>query len=179
MIRGKYSAIRSAEADDAAVLKTFYDPSRPRSCLLDMRRELLLPSLDELREVLGQKEQGKPIFYAVENLTGEVRGFCSMRGQSLESTYGEFVVVLDDADLDTPLAVEVFQFLANQAFVRMRFNKILTHCLDSEQEYRAYLLRHGFKSDGVQRDVTFMLGRWHNLEAFSLFAADAVIEDLE
>jgi len=178
MIRGQYSGIRWAEVDDAGALKRFYDPDNPRSCLLDVRRELLVPTLDELREALGKKEQGRGAFHVIEDTEGAVRGFCSMRGANAESTYGEFVVVLDDADFEAPLATEVFEFLIDQAFTKLRFNKVLTHCLDREEAYRSYIMRHGFKSDGVQRDVSFMLGRWHNLEAFSLFACDVDIKEV-
>jgi len=173
MITGANAVIRTAEPDDGAFLKAFYDPALPRSCLLDQRRELIVPTLDEVREVLAQKEQGRSVFYAVEDLEGQVRGFCSLRGLNQEAGYSEFIVILvDDADFGRPLATEVFEFLTRRAFYDVRLNKVMTHALGCEAAYRAYLLRHGFKSDGVQREAVFTLGRWHDLEAFTLFRSD-------
>ena len=180
MITGANAVIRTAEPDDGAFLKAFYDPEVPRSCLLDQRRELIVPTLDEIREVLARKEQGRSVFYAVEDLEGHVRGFCSLRGLNQEAGYSEFIVILvDDADFARPLATEIFEFLTRRAFYDMRLNKVMTHALGCEAAYRAYLLQHGFKSDGVQREAVFACGRWHDLEAFTLFGRDVASLALE
>ncbi len=173
MIRGAHSVIRSADPDDAAALKAVYDSQALRSSLLDQRRELNQPTRDELREVMSQKEMGKAVFYTVENATGEICGFCLLRGANPEAQFSEFVVIfLDDASFSTPIAAEVFDFLARLAFHRMHNHKVVTHCLDSETEYRKFLVAHGFKSAGVQRDVVYSQGRWFNLEALTLLRSD-------
>jgi RimJ/RimL family protein N-acetyltransferase len=170
MIVGEHTIIRWAEPDDAPALRSFYDPAVPRCCLLDQRREPIFPTTDELREVLAQKEMGRPVLFATEDKTGVVRGFCSVRSVNLEASYGETILLLrEDADYATPLASEAIDFVARQAFVHQRLNKLLAHALDCEQALRDCLLCHGFKSDGVQREVLFMLGRWHNVETFTLF----------
>ncbi|NIA13391.1 MAG: GNAT family N-acetyltransferase [Nitrospiraceae bacterium] len=171
MITGECAVIRTAEMDDATALKAAYDVPLPRSCLLDQRRELLTPTVDELRQTLGRQEVGQSLLYTIEDREGRVRGFCSLRGVNQEVSYTEFVMVLiDEEDYDTPLADEVFEFLSRRAFVEMGLNKIAAHALDEEATVRAYLLRHGFTSDGVQREVIYAGGRWHDLEALSLFA---------
>jgi RimJ/RimL family protein N-acetyltransferase len=165
--------IRSADPDDAAALKAVYDSQALRSSLLDQRRELNQPTRDELREVMSQKEMGKAVFYTVEDRSGEIRGFCLLRGSNSEARFSEFVVIfLDDSAFSSPLADEVFDFLARLAFQRMGNLKVVTHCLDTELEYRKFLTSHGFKSAGVQRDVVYSQGRWFNLEALTLFGSD-------
>jgi len=172
MIRGKHSIIRSADGDDAPTLVGVYRPETPRSCLLDQRREPILPTLDEMREMLAQKDMGRSLFNAVEDLDGRLRGFCSLRGLNAEASYSEFILVfLNDDDFDTPMASDAFDFLAQQAFQVIHVNKVMSHALNCESAYRRFLLRHGFVSDGVQRDVLFTGGRWHSLEAFTLFGA--------
>jgi hypothetical protein len=96
-----------------------------------------------------------------------------LRGSNPEGQFSEFVVIfLDEATFSTPIADEVFDFLARLAFQRMRNHKVVTHCLDAEVEYRKFLMGHGFASAGVQRDVVYSQGRWFNLEALTLRAAD-------
>jgi RimJ/RimL family protein N-acetyltransferase len=170
MIVGEHTVIRGAEPDDAAALRSFYNPAVPRCCLLDQRREPLFPNTDELREVLAQKEMGRPVLFATEDKTGVIRGFCSVRSVNLEASYGETILLLhEDADYATPLASEAMDFVTRQAFVQYRLNKLLAHALDSEQGLRDCLLRYGFQSAGMQREVLFTLGRWSNVETFTLF----------
>jgi RimJ/RimL family protein N-acetyltransferase len=175
MIRGRCSVIRTAEQDDAAALHAAYTKNGPLACLLDQRREILFPNLDEVRETLGRRKELEQVpVYAVEDLDGIVRGFCSLRGVGREVSYSEFIIMLiDAAKLETPLAGEAFEFLAGRAFRQMGLNKIVSHALDDERILREYLVRCGFRSDGIQREVVYTEGRYHNLEAFTLFAADA------
>ncbi|MCX5769088.1 MAG: GNAT family N-acetyltransferase [Candidatus Hydrogenedentes bacterium] len=173
MIKGAHSVIRTADPDDAEALKSVYDSQTPRSSLLDQRRELIAPTRDELREVMSQKEMGKAVFYTVEDVGGEICGFCCLRGSNPEAQFSEFVVIfLEESTFSTPMADEVFDFLSRLAFERMRNQKVVTHCLDSEAEYRKFLISHGFRSAGVQRDVLYSQGRWFNLEALTLRARD-------
>ncbi|MCX5759235.1 MAG: GNAT family protein [Candidatus Hydrogenedentes bacterium] len=170
MIVSQHTVIRSAEPDDASDLLRIYDLERPRCCLLDGRREFIIPTRDELREVMAQKEMGRNLLYAVEDKQGGVRRFCSLRGVNLEASFMETVLMFhDDADLDTPLADEAFAFLTQHAFVRLKLNKLLAYTLDTEEALRRFLLAHGFQSHGVQREIVFWRGGWHNIEAFSLF----------
>ena len=171
MITGEHVVIRTAEMDDAVGLKAAYDVPLPRSCLLDQRRELLTPTVDELRQTLGRQETGQSLLYTMEDREGRIRGFCSLRGVNQEVSYTELVVVfIDEADYGSALADEAFEFLSWRAFVEMGLNKIAAHALDDEAAVRAFLLRHGFTSDGVQRQVIYAGGQWHDLEALSLFA---------
>ena len=172
MITGQYAVIRTAEPEDAGVLHEFYDPARPRASLLDQRRELIVPTLEELREVMSQKEVTRGIFHAVEDPEGVLRGFCSLRSFNPELACGEVVMMLlDDAAFASALAAETLDFLLGQAFTRLKLHKVLANCLDSETALRGFLAGHGFMSDGVQRDVVFTLGGWHDLETLSLFRA--------
>ncbi len=173
MITGAHSIIRTAEADDAAFLRRLYDPDRPRAALLDRRREPLTPTLDELREVLGGRTKGRQApseFLAVEDTTGSVVGFCTMRTSKQERNYAQFVLMLFEEDAyDSPLAEETLAFLKFRAFQELKLNKATAHCLDCESGFRNLLVRNGFESDGVQREVLFTRGRWHNVESMTLF----------
>jgi len=170
MITAQHCFIRTADPDDALALERFYAPEKPRAAFLDRKRELLVPTFDELRELLSAKEAKAGVFYTVEDRAGTIRGFCSLRGAHPEVSHAEFVVVFaDDADYDAPFADDVFEFLTDRAFVQLKLNKVLAQCLDSEAAFRAFLAARGFQSDGVQRDVLFAGGRWRRLESLSLF----------
>lgn len=170
MITGEFSVIRMAEADDAYELKRLYD-SRPRSALLDRRREVPSATADELRESLARHDRFGGVLYAVEDKEGVVRGFCTLRGIQVEMSYAEISLTLfDDEDYDTPLAEEVFTHLHRMAFDNKRLNKVISHCLDTEPGYRRLLERRGFKSNGVQREILWARGRWHSMESMTLFA---------
>lgn len=173
MITREHATIRTADPDDAPAMHALYAAGTHRSALLDGRREPIQPNVDELREALATKEAMKGNFYAVEDRTGLVRGFCLLRGASKDAAYGEFgLMLLDEADYAAPLATEAFEFAFSRGFERLRLRKLLAHCLDTEHVFREYLLRHGFISNGVQREVFFGAGRWHNLETFSLYAPE-------
>ena len=172
MITSGNSVIRTTEHDDAIALGRLYRPVRPRAALLDRRRELLVPTSDELRELLGHKEAQHGALYAIEDRCGALRGFCSLRGIQPEIAYADFVVLfLEDADYGAPIGEDVFGFLTDRAFVRLKLNKVVAQCLHVETAYRDFLIRHGFESEGVQRDVLFAQGRWHNQETLCLFRA--------
>lgn len=170
MIRGDYAVIRVAEPDDAHELIRVYDPARPRSSLLDRRREIITPTADELRELLAQKDKLGGRLYTVEDVDGFVRGSCALRTAEPEMAYAEIALVLfNDEDYRTSLAHEVFDFLLDKAFTERKLNKVIAQCLKTEAAYRDFLVERGFDSDGVQRDVLFTLGRWHDMETLSLF----------
>lgn len=173
MITGEHSFVRTADPDDAAAMQAFYAQGRARSALLDGRREPIFPNEDELRAALASPDAMKGNFFAVEDRTGVVQGFCVLRGANKEAAYGEFgLMLLDDALYETPLAREVFNFAYKRGFELLRLRKLVAHCLDHETAFRAYLFACGFECNGVQRDVFFGGGRWHNLETFSLFAPE-------
>lgn len=172
MITGTYTVIRSAEPDDAAAMWRLYDPRRPRSFLLGPTREVMIPTLDEMREMLGRRDVIQGSFFTIEDLAGEIRGCCVLRGAKMESEFAEIVVALDDdTAYDTPLADEVIAYIQKLGFVDKKLNKLVAHCLSNETHYRAYLLRHGFSSDGVQREMVYTQGRYFDLESLSLFSA--------
>ena len=170
MITGEHAVIRTAVQDDAVALKRLYDPTHPRSAFLDRKRELLVPTIDELRQLLTRAEAKTGVFYTVEDRGGTIRGFAVLRGSTPEISSAELVVMLlDDADYATGLADEVCGFLLHRAFVQMGLNKMMAQCLDWERAYRDFLGARGFESDGVQRDVLFAQGRWYDLESLTLF----------
>ena len=172
MITGEHAVIRSAEPDDAPALWQLYDPSRPRSFLLGPQREIMIPTVDELREMLGRRDLVQGTFFAVEDKQGLVCGCCVLRGAKFESEYAEMVVAFGkDDEYVTPLAEEVFQFLLHMAFIEKKLNKLQAHCLCTETAYRDFLTARGFESDGVQRDMVYTRGRYFDLESFTVFRA--------
>ena len=170
MISGIHTVIRSAEPDDAEAMWRLYDPKRPRSFLLGPTREVMIPTQDEMREMLGRRDVVQGSFFTIEDHAGVVRGCCVLRGAKMESEFAEIVVALDDdAAYETPLADEVIAYLEKVGFVDKKLNKLVAHCLSNETNYRAYLVRHGFVSDGVQRQMVFTKGQYFDLESLSLF----------
>lgn len=173
MITGEYTVIRLAEADDALELKRLYDPSCPRSALLDRRREITYPTVHELREGLARKDKPSGALYAVEDKTGQIRGFCALRGAAPELAYGEVILPLfAQEDYESPLAAEVMDYLCRLAFADKRLNKIISHCLDHEGAYRELLIQKGFGSNGIQRDVVWAAGRYHHVETLTRFSGN-------
>jgi RimJ/RimL family protein N-acetyltransferase len=168
MIASEHTLIRTADPDDADFLLEVYRAERPRAALLDSRREPVLPNRDELAEMLGSKEAGRNQFFAVEDSVGHVRGFCGLRGVSIEAVFCEVMVLLiDTADHAGPVGRETVQFLLDRAFGRMHLDKVLGTCLDSEPELRALLADSGFASGGVQRQVLYSGGVWHDIETMT------------
>jgi len=141
---------------------------RPKAALLDGRREPVLPSRDELAEMLASKDAGRNQFFAIEDTDGHVRGFCGLRGVSIEAVFCEIMVLLiDPADHAGPIGRETVQFLLDRAFGRMHLDKVLGTCLDTEPELRALLAGSGFVSGGVQRQVLYSGGTWHDIETMA------------
>jgi RimJ/RimL family protein N-acetyltransferase len=170
MIIGEYTVIRSAEPDDAFALWRLYDPSRPRSFLLGPAREVLIPTIDELREMLTRRDLVQGTFFVVEDKTGEVCGCCVLRGAKLESEFAEMVIAFrEDCEYEGPMAEEIFQFILRMAFVDKKLNKIQAHCLSCEHAYRQFLTARGYTSDGIQRDMVYTKGKYFDLESLTLF----------
>jgi len=173
MINTGHGYIRTTDPDDAPAFARLYDPlGPPRAAALDLRREPILPSVDEVREMLARQETRQGAVYTVENREGEVRGFCSVRGVNAEAAFGEMAVMFaDPADYAAPLAEEAAHFLFERAYARQRLAKLIGHALDGECELREFFARLGFEHCGVQREVLHARGRWHDLETFSHFKA--------
>ena len=168
MIASEHTLIRTADADDADFLLEVYRTGHPKAALLDPRREPVLPNRDELAEMLGSKDAGRNQFFAVEDSAGCVRGFCGLRGVSIEAVFCEIMVLLiDGADHGGPIGRETVQFLLDRAFGRLHLDKVLGACLDSEPELRALLADSGFTSGGVQREVLYSGGEWHDIETMT------------
>jgi len=171
MIMGENTIIRTAEPDDARDMLRLYDPDRPRCALLNRHREPFWPTPDEVRELLAPRDNVPAIFFVIEDLEGIVRGYCALRMPAgLENFYGESLVLMhDDADYESPLATETMAWLRKRAFGDLRHRKLITHALDSETLYRAWLIAQGYESDGVQREVVYTQGRWQDCETLTLY----------
>jgi RimJ/RimL family protein N-acetyltransferase len=171
MITGEHIAIRMSDPDDADALYTLYTARQPRAALLDKRREPLMPARDELRETLARRENTRGLFYTLEDCEGRIRGFASLGGMLQETGTGELRLLLHEtADHAAPLADEAVGLLLRRAFVRMRLSRLTAHCLEGEHALAGLLRRHGFLSEGVQRDVLYAGGRWHNMESLARLA---------
>lgn len=170
MITGRHTVIRGADADDAAALHPLFAPGRPRSALLDQRREPVLPNRMELGEILAKADPSSQ-FHTVEDPEGRVLGLCALRGLGREQGFAEAtVMLLEEAALAGPAGDEIAAFLCGRAFGRYRLDKLVAHCLDSEAALRDFWTRQGFECGGTQREVLWSQGRWHNLQVFTRFA---------
>jgi RimJ/RimL family protein N-acetyltransferase len=174
VIRGEHCVIRTADVDDAQVLKRLYDAEQPHAGLLDRKREVVSPTEDELREVLGRPER-LTYLHVVEDLEGWPRGVTTLRLAPHELHYAEATVIFaEEKDYAAPMADEALDFLQGLAFKRLKFNKIMVYSLNSEQGLKALLTRNGYRSNGVQREMVYTLGRWCDIETFSLFQGDYI-----
>ncbi|HOJ32772.1 MAG TPA: GNAT family protein [Candidatus Hydrogenedentes bacterium] len=173
MIVGEHAVVRIADPDDAVFLARLFDPDMPRAFSLNIRRELQYLTIDDLREALSHKDFRAGLFYTIEDLTGLIRGFFSIKTPLPEVNYSEFLFGLASSeDYDSPLAKNAMEILERLAFVQKRLNKLVAQCLENETDFRSLLEARGFTSDGIQRDVLFTGGRYLNLETFTLFRSD-------
>jgi len=169
MITCEHSVIRTADPDDAYELHRLHKTGEPRAFLADRRRELVIPTLDELTQVLTQRDRSTGSFFVVEDREGCIRGFCTVRGVNPEARFGEMALAFSrDDDYASPLASEAFHFLCTLGFTRMGLAKLIGHCLKTETALRAFFVAHGFVSDGVQREVLYTGGRYLDMETLTL-----------
>ena len=172
MIIGVSAAIRTADLDDAAVIVEIVNPQIPRSIFFDVRREVQMPTFNDICEMLRSKEIKRNPMYIIENDAGEVRGLFLLKGSSQSTFYSELVCAfLESDDYETPMADEVMAMIKRMAFVDHSWHKLLAQCLDVEKDLSGLLVRSGFVLDGFQREAVFSRGRYNNLETYSLFRA--------
>jgi len=171
MITCTHGVIRTAEPDDAWDLVRLYDPRHPRAACLGRNREIIAPGVDEMRESIRPGEGRPQIFYAVEDTEGVIQGYAGIRtGMGEDAHHGELIFYMhDDAGLDTPLAMEAWEWLLGRAFRDMLWRKAVAHVLETEQTQRAWLIARGFESCGVQREVLYTQGRWLDTETLVLY----------
>lgn len=161
--------IRMAEPDDARTLWWLYFDGNPRAGLLDNRREPLIPTVDELRELLGRHEAAMGNLFAIENNVGEVAGFCNLRGMTQDTGFGDLAVMFhSDNTFQTTLADSVMHFVFERSFEKSQRKRIYASILSCESCLRDFLIRHGFESNGVQREVIYARGTWLDIESLSL-----------
>ena len=169
MILGTHSRLRFSEPEDARFYRDLYVEGGPKAALLDVRREFGLPTLQEIRDLLKKSEAARAYLFTVEDVEGNLRGWCGLRGLNVEGAYCELFLVFNaQEDYTTPLARETLAVLLYRAFKQLGLRKVLATCLDSEPLLRACLLDHGFRSCGVQREAVFGGGAWHDLDTLSL-----------
>jgi RimJ/RimL family protein N-acetyltransferase len=168
VISSPHGFIRATEEDDSPFFFQLYDAAAPRFALLDQRREPLLPTMLEIRETLGSKEAGRSQSFTMEHPNGDVAGFMVLRGLNQESGYCELTpLLLNDADHDAPLTAWALGFILDRAFNIMRLRKLSAHTLCREAALRAFLDRHAFACDGVQREMVFSQGQWFDVISHS------------
>jgi RimJ/RimL family protein N-acetyltransferase len=171
MIVGEHILIRTADPDDADGLAAIGDAASPRSFFLDARREINAPTVDEMAETLRSKQARTGMFYAIEDKSGTIRGFSSLKMALHGSFFAEMLLAfLDEQDFAAPVGRETLESLLRMAFVDRKLTKIVAQILDCEDDYRGLLEDRGFTCDGRQREVSFARGRYHDLLAYSLFA---------
>ena len=78
-------------------------------------------------------------------------------------------MLIEEADYQLPFATEIATFLDAQAFERYNLNKVVSHALETETEYRDWLTRHHFGDDGTQREMLYVQGRWTGITAYSRY----------
>ena len=158
--------IRTTDPDDATTLVQLYAWSDVRCALLDQKREPMMPTVDELREILASPEAAKGAFHTLEDGTGQIRGFCCLRGLSQDTSFCEVSILpLSEANLELPCIDAGMKFILKRAFAHHGLQKVMTHVLDKETRVRAFYLEHGFSSAGTQREALYANGKYHDIEA--------------
>lgn len=170
MIKKNHAIVRSADRFDASRLLGFYLHKPAFACLLDTKREPLMPNLSELEELLQHKDTAQS-FYAVENKEGDVRGFLVLKGINPEVLFGEIMLLFEEEVYDNEEALidEALEFVETRAFQQLHLRKLMTTCLDDETHLRQFLLSHSYQCEGCMREVLFTCGKWHNLETWAKF----------
>ncbi len=169
MIVGTHTKIRFSEPGDAGFYRDLYLQNGPRAALLDARREFGLPTRQEIRELLKKSESARAFLFTVEDTEGRLRGWCGLRALNVEAAYCElFLVLASEEDYSGPLADETMGVLLHRGFRQLGLNKILATALDSEGPLNACLVRHGFRSCGVQREVLYSGGAWQGMDTLVL-----------
>lgn len=173
MVIGEHAVIRGAEPDDASALCAIYNAGQMRACLLNQQREFIAPTVDEISIMLAGGPDGRPNdLNTIEDRQGAIRGFCALRAAPNEPLFGQLVVMAcEESDYHEPVCDEAAHYLIEEAFLRRRLHKVLAQSLEHESAFAQFLVRHGFQSDGVQRQVVYSGGRWLDLESFTLFAS--------
>ena len=180
MITVEHGYIRFSEADDVPFLRQLYLEKPRRAALLDTRREPIMPSAQELREMLARKDAVQGLMYTVEDNTGMLKGWCGLRGINYEARYAELVLLFASGEsYGDALADETLDYLLGRAFRHFMLHKVLVLCLNTEPELRAYLKRKGFIHAGAQRQALFSGGVWNDLNMFTLSAPDDAPQNAE
>ena len=173
MITIEHGYIRFSEADDAPFVRHLYLDKPKRAALLDTRREPVMPTVQEVRELLARKDAAHGLMYTVEDNTGALKGWCSLRGVNYEASYGELMFLFaSEKDYDGALADETLEYLLGRAFRQFKLYKALVLCLDVEQALAGFLEGKGFSRAGAQRQALFSGGAWHDLYIYTLRASD-------
>ena len=172
MITGQHCVIRTADADDARALSALYNGDVPKAAYLNRRREILLPTVDDLRESLAQQNRpNASSMYLVEDLEGQLRGLCALNTGGTETAHGEiFCLFAREEDYAGPVGREALAFLCRQGLREKHLNKLVAQRLETETTYRQALTDMGFESNGVQREVLHTQGRYLDLETLTLYA---------
>ncbi|HOH28276.1 MAG TPA: GNAT family protein [Candidatus Hydrogenedentes bacterium] len=169
MIIGTHNVLRFSEPEDAHFYRALYLQGGPKAALLDARREFGAPTLQEIRELLIKSESARAFLFTVEDPEGRLRGWCGLRALNIEASFCEmFMVFAAPEEYAGPMADETMEALLDRAFNRLGLQKVLATCLDSEETLHACLLRHGFRSCGVQRDVLYGKEGWRGLDTLAL-----------
>ncbi|MCK5860969.1 MAG: hypothetical protein KAH38_00700 [Candidatus Hydrogenedentes bacterium] len=180
MITGEHGYIRFSEADDALFLRQLYLDKPRRAALLDTRREPIMPTTRDIRDMLARKDAAQGLMYTVEDTAGVLKGWCGLRGINYEARYAELVLLFAaEEDYGSPLADETLDFLLGQAFKHFMLHKVLVLCLDTESALMQCLRRKDFACAGAQRQALFSSGVWNDLQMFTLAASDAGVSGIE
>lgn len=168
MIIGTQACLRYSEPDDVSFLFRLYLDGGPRAALLDTRRERMQPTMQELRDLLEQKDAARGLLYTVEDEDGRIQGWCGVRGVNYEARFAEIALIFEEQErYASPMADEALAFVLDRAFGQLGLRKVMILCLDCEPALRGCLLRAGFVSCGVQRQALYSGGVWHDMETLT------------
>jgi hypothetical protein len=166
-----HTTVRFCEPDDADFIRDLYYDGIPRAALLDGRREPMLPLRSEILEIIRKSEAARAMLFSIEDGTGILRAWSGLRGLNPDARFAElFLVFADEAGYDSLQADEALGYLLDRAFFQTDLGRVLVSCLESEKAWRQFLLRKGFSSCGIQRDIMCISGTWTGIETLELTA---------
>lgn len=162
--QGTKTRLRGVRADDAeaAWIERLDTPSRQ---LLQLGAELPV-SVEYLRQRLGQladcNDLDGLVLFAIENLEGERVGGLSWHSRDLKNGAFSFGVTVPREHRGRGYAADAVWTLLRYAFREQRFNKCNSLCVATNTASMRLHERLGFVLEGMQRQVIFYDGVYHD-----------------
>lgn len=110
--------------------------------------------------------------YLVKDIHDQPIGMVKTFPVSTSTHNAGLAFTMQPSNNNTKLMGEAAELAADRLFKKQNIQKIYTHSLPREAEYKTVLLKMKYKKEGVLREHLFINNTYHDLEIFSLSAED-------